>query len=161
MVMKKDTRLLPYLVEYETVMKNPALSDQEHDLQLSGIMTSMEEQFGVPYLNSAAFNESFPELIELYRKIGDSRVTLGDEDVFQVGKKLHVVDGDQSREAKAFDRKDLGMSVWYMCQDQGGEWGYAFDAKTILWDGSKFVYDCRKYNTPLSEIMGRRHDKLV
>ncbi|WP_088834372.1 hypothetical protein [Paenibacillus tyrfis] len=154
MMNKKDTRLLPFIVEFEKVLKSSNLSDEEHDLQLSKIMTEMERKFGVPSLNNEHFNRTFPECIELYRKISDARVTLEEDGILQIGKKIKVVDGEQFRTAKAYDRKDIGTSVWFMCIDQDGEFGYAFDEKTIEWTGSYFVYDCQKHNTPLSMITG-------
>jgi hypothetical protein len=157
----RDTRLLPYIVAYESVMKSVALSDEAHDLALAGIMTKMEEHFGVPNLNKPSFNRDNQELIELYRKIGDARIALGDEGVFQVGCKIQVVDGQQRRTAKAYDKKDTGTSVWYLCVDEGGEWGYAFDEATIKWTDEAFIYDCQEHNTPLSEIMsnGAGHEE--
>ncbi|MFD2328788.1 hypothetical protein ACFSR7_05945 [Cohnella sp. GCM10020058] len=152
---RKDTRLLPYLVEYETILKNVALTDEKNDMQMAALMTAMERQFSIPWLNNMEFNAANAECIELYRKIGDARVTLRDEDKFIVGRKLYVVDGDEERLAKAFDKKDLGTSVWYLLNDQDNEWGYALDAGTIEWTGTRFVYDCRKNNTPLSSITGR------
>jgi hypothetical protein len=148
----KDTRLLPFIVEFESVMQSYNLTDEDHDLKLAGIMTEMETQFGVPSLNNEHFNRTFPECIQLYRKISDARVDLGEEGVFQLGNKLTIVDGEQMRKAKAFDMKGLGTSVWFLCIDQDGEFGYAFDNKTIEWSDIGFVYDCKKHNTPLSEI---------
>jgi hypothetical protein len=150
---KKDTRLLPFIVEYESIMKSH-FSDDEHDFKLAAIMTEMEKKFEVPFLNKEHFNRTFPECMELYRKISESRVALGEEGVFQLGNKVTVVDGEQMRRAKAFDRKALETSVWFICIDQDGEFGYAFDLKTIEWSGTQFIYDCKKHNTPLSKITG-------
>jgi len=36
-------------------------------------MDDMERIFGVPALNDPAYNKDNPEVIELYREIGDSR----------------------------------------------------------------------------------------
>ncbi|MGX4584557.1 hypothetical protein [Paenibacillus chitinolyticus] len=49
MINKRDTRVLPFIVENEQVMKSPFLPDEEHDLQLAVIMTEMEKMFDVPY----------------------------------------------------------------------------------------------------------------
>ncbi|BFH18311.1 hypothetical protein J6TS7_32350 [Paenibacillus dendritiformis] len=149
---KKDTRLLPYIVEFETILQTYNLTDEEHDLKLSAIMTQMEKQFGVPFLNNDHYNKSFPECIALYKSISNARVTLGEEGVFQLGNKVKIVDGLQSRGAKAYETKDLDTSIWYLCIDQTGKFGYAFDKNTIEWDGTEFVYDCKKWNTPLKTI---------
>lgn len=152
---RKDTRLLPFLVEYEKIMKNTLLSDEENDLQLSSIMTEMEQSFGIPYLNNSDYNDTNPQTIELYRMIENSRVTLAEEGIFQVGCKLLIVDGLQQRTAKAFKKIDTGSSVWYLCMDQNGEWGYSFVPTTIDWTGKIYVYYCQKHNTPLSMLTGK------
>ncbi|MFD0591026.1 hypothetical protein ACFQZE_23810 [Paenibacillus sp. GCM10027627] len=150
---KRDTRLLPFIVEFERVLKDPKLTDEEHDLQLAAIMTQMEESFGIPYANNKKFNSLFSELIELYRTIGDARIALGDEEVYQIGKKVKVFDGLESRVAKAYLKKELESKVvWYLLIDQSEEFGYAFDQGTIEWNGKEFIYDCKKWNTPLSSI---------
>ncbi|MDQ6422614.1 hypothetical protein RB620_24585 [Paenibacillus sp. LHD-117] len=156
MVRKRDTRLLPVIIEFERVLKDPKLTDEEHDLQLSAIMTQMEKTFGIPYANNKSFNTSFPELIDLYRAIGDARIALGDESVYQIGKKVRVIDGLESRVAKSYSRKEVGSSSkWYLLIDQSEDFGYALDEGTIEWNGKEFIYDCRKWNTPLSVITGR------
>ncbi|ASA20248.1 hypothetical protein [Paenibacillus donghaensis] len=149
---KKDTRLLPYIVESEKVLQSYNLTDEENDLQLAAIMTEMEKQFGVPWANNENYNKAFPECIALYKFISDARVTYGEDGVFQVGKKVKIVDGLESRGAKAYDVKNVNDSIWYWCMDYTGKFGYAFDKNTIDWTKSEFIYDCKKWKTPLSVI---------
>lgn len=145
---KKDTRLLPYIVQYENVLKTFALTDEENDYKLAEIMTGMERQFNIPLL----MDETFNECIELYRTISYSRVTHGDMGIFQIGNKIKILDGNEFRGAKAFSVKNTGSSQWYLCIDQTGSFGYALEKSSIEWNGKEFIYDCKKWDTPLSMI---------
>jgi len=40
---------------------------------LSKLMTKMEKEFDIPYLNNEKWNQDHKEVIELYRKISNSR----------------------------------------------------------------------------------------
>lgn len=49
-------------------------ADFENGKNPTALMNQMEDIFGVPALNDPVFNEDNPEVIKLFREIGNSRV---------------------------------------------------------------------------------------
>lgn len=64
-------RLEKYRKQYDRIME---LKDNEETTdRLSILMTKMEKEFKVPALNDEEWNQNHKEVIELYRKISDTR----------------------------------------------------------------------------------------
>jgi hypothetical protein len=61
-----------YKERYEEVMK--VQNEHRRDVMLAAIMTDMENEFRIPVLSmKRAEEEVHPEVLQLYRKISDSR----------------------------------------------------------------------------------------
>lgn len=57
--------------KYEEIMRDPSLRQRES--RLSELMTEMEGVFKIPALKNTIWEKENPEVIELYRKVSDSR----------------------------------------------------------------------------------------
>jgi hypothetical protein len=63
--------LKEYREKYEIIM---FIKDTNiRTLRLSDLMTKMEKEFNIPYLNDIRWNHEHKNVIELYRKISDAR----------------------------------------------------------------------------------------
>lgn len=56
---------------YEKIMREPSIQQREH--RLGELMTEMEATFKIPMLKNKTWEKGNPEVIELYRKVSDSR----------------------------------------------------------------------------------------
>lgn len=57
----------------ETILNDEALTNYKRTMALSGLMTDMERQFNIPLLRDIEWEKHNQEVINLYRKIADSR----------------------------------------------------------------------------------------
>lgn len=57
--------------KYEEIMRD--LSIRQRDGQLRELMIEMEMIFKIPMLKNTAWEKENPQVIELYRKVSDSR----------------------------------------------------------------------------------------
>ena len=62
--------LRKYQQQYNNIMKYSIFT---RNSMLSKLMTKMEKEFDIPYLNNEKWNQDHKEVIELYRKISNSR----------------------------------------------------------------------------------------
>lgn len=56
---------------YEEIMRDPSI--RQRDEQLRELMIEMEMIFKTPMLKNTAWGKENPQVIELYRKVSDSR----------------------------------------------------------------------------------------
>lgn len=63
-VLKKYQQQYNDIMEYPIFVRNSILSE---------LMTKMEKEFDIPYLNDEKWNKDHEKIIELYRKISNSR----------------------------------------------------------------------------------------
>ena len=56
---------------YEEIMREPSI--RRRDEQLRELMIEMEMIFKIPMLKNMAWEKENPQVIELYRKVSDSR----------------------------------------------------------------------------------------
>ena len=56
---------------YEEIMQNPSIHQRE--IRLGELMTEMEGVFKIPMLKNTTWEKENPQVIELYRKVSDSR----------------------------------------------------------------------------------------
>jgi len=56
---------------YEEIMREPSI--RQRDEQLRELMIEMEMIFKIPMLKNTAWGKENPQVIELYRKVSDSR----------------------------------------------------------------------------------------
>ena len=56
---------------YEEIMRDPSVRQRE--LRLGELMTEMEGVFKIPMLKNTTWEKENPQVIELYRKVSDSR----------------------------------------------------------------------------------------
>lgn len=57
--------------KYEEIMRDPSVPQRES--RLGELMTEMEGVFKIPMLKNTTWEKENPEVIELYRKVSDSR----------------------------------------------------------------------------------------
>ena len=57
--------------KYEEIMRDPSVRQRES--RLSELMTEMEGVFKIPMLKNTTWEKENPQVIELYRKVSDSR----------------------------------------------------------------------------------------
>lgn len=57
--------------KYEEIMRDPSVRQRES--RLGELMTEMEGVFRIPMLKNTTWEKENPEVIELYRKVSDSR----------------------------------------------------------------------------------------
>jgi hypothetical protein len=51
-------------------------SDYRKDERLAELMTKMERQFRIPAFRNEAYEKANPDVMRVYRKISDARITL-------------------------------------------------------------------------------------
>lgn len=56
---------------YEEIMRDPSVRQREN--RLGELMTEMEGVFRIPALKNTTWEKENPQVIELYRKVSDSR----------------------------------------------------------------------------------------
>ena len=56
---------------YEEIMRDPSVRQRE--IRLGELMTEMEGVFKIPALKNTKWEKENPRVIELYRKVSDSR----------------------------------------------------------------------------------------
>jgi hypothetical protein len=56
---------------YEEIMREPSI--RQRDEQLRELMIEMEMIFKIPMLKNTTWEKENPQVIELYRKVSDSR----------------------------------------------------------------------------------------
>jgi hypothetical protein len=56
---------------YEEIMREPSIRQREN--RLGELMTEMEGVFKIPMLKNTIWEKENPQVIELYRKVSDSR----------------------------------------------------------------------------------------
>lgn len=56
---------------YEEIMRDPSVRQREN--RLGELMTEMEGVFKIPMLKNTTWEKENPQVIELYRKVSDSR----------------------------------------------------------------------------------------
>ncbi|WP_214755153.1 hypothetical protein [Exiguobacterium sp. s16] len=56
---------------YEEIMREPSI--RQRDEKLRELMIEMEMIFKIPMLKNTAWEKETPQVIELYRKVSDSR----------------------------------------------------------------------------------------
>lgn len=56
---------------YEEIMRDPSVRQRE--IRLGELMTEMEGVFKIPALKNTTWEKENPQVIELYRKVSDSR----------------------------------------------------------------------------------------
>ena len=56
---------------YEEIMRDPSVRQRES--RLGELMTEMEGVFKIPMLKNTTWEKENPQVIELYRKVSDSR----------------------------------------------------------------------------------------
>lgn len=56
---------------YEEIMRDPSLRQRE--IRLGELMTEMEGVFKIPALKNTTWEKENPRVIELYRKVSESR----------------------------------------------------------------------------------------
>lgn len=66
----KSNRLEKYRKQYDRIL---GLEDNEKIDRLSMLMTKMEREFNIPIMEDIKWNTQHKEIIELYKKISDSR----------------------------------------------------------------------------------------
>jgi len=69
--MKKRLSVINQL--YEQILHSENLSEDEKDRRYAALMTEMEQEFKIPMLRKAEFEEENRAIIALYRKISLSR----------------------------------------------------------------------------------------
>jgi hypothetical protein len=57
--------------KYEEIMRDPSVRQRES--RLGELMTEMEGVFKIPMLKNTTWEKENPQVIELYRKVSDSR----------------------------------------------------------------------------------------
>ena len=57
--------------KYEEIMRDPSVRQRES--RLGELMTEMEGVFKIPLLKNTTWEKENPQVIELYRKVSDSR----------------------------------------------------------------------------------------
>ena len=57
--------------KYEEIMRDPSVRQRES--RLCELMTEMEGVFKIPMLKNTTWEKENPQVIELYRKVSDSR----------------------------------------------------------------------------------------
>lgn len=57
--------------KYEEIMRDPSVRQRES--RLGELMTEMEGVFKIPALKNTTWEKENPQVIELYRKVSDSR----------------------------------------------------------------------------------------
>lgn len=57
--------------KYEEIMRDPSVRQRE--IRLGELMTEMEGVFKIPMLKNTTWEKENPQVIELYRKVSDSR----------------------------------------------------------------------------------------
>lgn len=57
--------------KYEEIMRDPSVRQRES--RLGELMTEMEGVFRIPALKNTTWEKENPQVIELYRKVSDSR----------------------------------------------------------------------------------------
>ena len=57
--------------KYEEIMRDPSVL--QRDSRLGELMTEMEGVFKIPMLKNTIWEKENPQVIELYRKVSDSR----------------------------------------------------------------------------------------
>lgn len=57
--------------KYEEIMRDPSVRQRES--RLGELMTEMEGVFKIPMLKNTTWEKENPEVIELYRKVSESR----------------------------------------------------------------------------------------
>lgn len=70
-VMKMLMTIKGFESRYEEIMRDPSIRQRE--LRLGELMTEMEGIFKIPMLKNTAWEKENPQVIELYRKVSDSR----------------------------------------------------------------------------------------
>lgn len=58
-------------LRYEEIMRDPSVRQRE--IRLGELMTEMEGLFKIPALKNTTWEKENPQVIELYRKVSDSR----------------------------------------------------------------------------------------
>lgn len=56
---------------YEEIMREPSIRQREN--RLGELMTEMEGVFKIPMLKNTTWEKANPQVVELYRKVSDSR----------------------------------------------------------------------------------------
>ena len=56
---------------YEEIMRDPSVRQREN--RLGELMTEMEGVFKIPMLKNTTWEKENPQVVELYRKVSDSR----------------------------------------------------------------------------------------
>lgn len=56
---------------YEEIMRDPSVRQREN--RLGELMTEMEGVFKIPMLKNTTWEKENPQVIELYRKVSESR----------------------------------------------------------------------------------------
>lgn len=56
---------------YEEIMRDPSVRQRE--VRLGELMTEMEGVFKIPMLKNTTWEKENPQVIELYRKVSESR----------------------------------------------------------------------------------------
>ena len=57
--------------KYEEIMRDPSVRQRE--IRLGELMTEMEGVFKIPMLKNTTWEKENPQVIELYRKVSESR----------------------------------------------------------------------------------------
>lgn len=70
-----EDRLQYYRDYYRNIMQLDC-TDQERDFHLSKLMALMERHFRIPMANNEKYNRNNTAVIELYRQVSNSRVTI-------------------------------------------------------------------------------------
>jgi len=69
--MKMLMTIQGFETKYEEIMRDPSVRQRES--RLGELMTEMEGVFKIPMLKNTAWEKENPQVIELYRKVSDSR----------------------------------------------------------------------------------------
>ena len=69
--MKMLMTIRGFETKYEEIMRDPSVRQRES--RLGELMTEMEGVFKIPMLKNTTWEKENPRVIELYRKVSDSR----------------------------------------------------------------------------------------
>jgi len=69
--MKMLMTIKGFETKYEEIMREPSVRQRES--RLGELMTEMEGVFKIPMLKNTTWEKENPEVIELYRKVSESR----------------------------------------------------------------------------------------
>jgi len=69
--MKMLMTIQGFETKYEEIMRDPSVRQRE--IRLGELMTEMEGVFKIPMLKNTTWEKENPQVIELYRKVSESR----------------------------------------------------------------------------------------